>query len=182
MRIIDIKNLKSGDELNREYFEIVRLGNRVNNVEFAGMSRASKSVMGSTCITERPSFRRGGNDYSYQGPFALTIKDETNITILGYNEDEDRYWSNYIDIGMADPLEVDEQDLEVLVSGWVYLKFTQTDGTYNTPELLIDIILPAQTNTEYYHRLGYVYVDNNGDISEITQFQYGGIYLPGRVF
>ena len=124
---------------------------------------------------------RGGNSYSYDGPFAVVQKDATNVTIQGYNESEDRYWRNYVDVGLETPLELIEQDLAVAATGWVHLVMTQTAGTYNTPTVAIAATLPAQTNTTYYRRLAYV-TFASGAITSVIQWQYGGIDLPGRAF
>ncbi len=124
---------------------------------------------------------RMGSSYSYEGPFAVIEKDSATVTILGYNASEDRYWRNYVDIGLSTPIELAEQDLTVTATGWVYMVLTQTGGTYNAITVATAATLPAQDNTHEYIRLAHVYVDG-GAISHIEPWIYGGVVKAGRVY
>lgn len=170
----DGDTLETGDQVGSvedEWF--LTSGNR----GFIALGEQIEFPDGSDRIKVRPE----ATGYSYPGPFKVVQKDDTNITVEGYNVTEDRKWQNYIDIGVASPLELEEQDIEVLVTGWVYLVLTQTANVYDPPTIATAVTLPAQDNEHVYIRLAYVTV-TDGVISDVLQWWYGGIALPGRVF
>lgn len=129
-------------------------------------------------ISQTPATAQAG----YSGPFAVvqsTSDDGDEILkLLGYNSEEKRYFHNYIDIGLESRLEVEEQVIGLSMEGWIYLKITY-DSAFKV-ELKKGEDFPVQTNTELYIRIAYVKIKDD-KIESITQYQYGGINLFGRV-
>ncbi len=146
----------------------------------------------------QPGGGTDGGASAYAGPFAVVKKDADAVTLLGYNQEAGRLWQNIIDIGAYTSNEyiglmaVDEQNLDITVEnatgGWVYLDIhvvtTGTEIGQIASQYEVTLFFgafPAQTADHYYHRLAYLTI-NDGAIADIVQWQYGGIYLPGRVF
>lgn len=136
---------------------------------------------------------------AYSGPFAVVEKDAGSVTLLGYNQEAGRVWRNIIDIGAYSDNEyiglmtVDEQNLDIdvagITGGWVYLDIhvvtTGTDPGQISSQYEVTLFFnkdfPYQTAEHYYHRLAYLSIKDDA-IIDVIQWQYGGIYLPGRVF
>lgn len=176
--------VKIGQDVRTIAGTINSIGDAVNRLySMKGDSRLRVNWPGGVpCLSTR--VRGGGspgNSYEYPGPFKVVQKDDTTVTVEGYNVTEDRNWRNYIDVGLDTPLELDEQDLAIAATGWVYLVLTQTANVYDTPTIATDATLPPQDNTHTYIRLAYVVVED-AVIYEIVQWQYGGMVLPGRAF
>ena len=118
----------------------------------------------------------GGGSSDYSGPFAVVKKDDTTVTVYGYNATAKRYFYNYVDIGIETPIIVAETDKTISSSAWVYLKIAYS-STY-TITIETASTFPAQTNTELYIRLASVAVESS-KISEIIQYHYGNVNLIG---
>lgn len=120
-----------------------------------------------------------GTPSLYSGPFACVAKDDTTVTVLGYNASEGRYFSDYAIFGTSTE-EVPETDVSSITSDcWIYIRVSYSSGY----SLVIEgnSTLPTQTATEMFIPLAYVKCADS-KISSITQIQYGTIHYPGRVF
>ena len=115
--------------------------------------------------------------YAYAGPFAVTKKDDTTVTLLGNHSDEGRGWTNYVTAGLS-AVTVAEQDKgSITSSGYLYLDVSYSSG-YSVAVAFGS--LPSQSSTHYYHPIAYITcVDSK--ISSIDQLQYGNVYIAGRV-
>jgi hypothetical protein len=120
-----------------------------------------------------------GTPSLYSGPFACVSKDDTTVTVQGYNASEGRYFKNYAILGTSQN-EVAEADVSGLTSdAYVYLDITYSSG-YSIA-LASAAALPAQSATHCFVPIAFVKCADS-KISSITQIQYGTIHYPGRVF
>ncbi len=110
----------------------------------------------------------GAGGTIYTGPLALSITDDTEITIA----EGDIILGTTVETFSSDTLEVTETSV-------VYLDISYDDGY----EIDIDSAedLPAQSSTNYYIGLGLVTVTDEV-IASVGQWQYGNHYAAGRVF
>lgn len=110
-------------------------------------------------------------DNSYNGPFSV---------YEDVNENKDKVLmmsGGFIDIGL-EPMEIEDYELTLTATGWVYLKITY-DTAY-VVEVLNAAEFPEQKNDELYIRIAQVEFEDDA-VKTITQYQYGGINLFGRV-
>jgi hypothetical protein len=117
-------------------------------------------------------------DSGYYGPFAIVKKDDSTALMYGYNSSKERYFHNYVNIGLNAPLDVPEQEISISANAWIYLKITYNDGY--TIEVKNGSDFPAQTNDSLYMQIAFVSVSDS-KISEIIQYQYGSLSLVGRI-
>jgi len=116
---------------------------------------------------------------SYSGPFAVVKKDDTTVTVQGYNFDEGRYFNNEIDIGLGTNIQVAEADISgITTDSVIYVKITYSNGNYTAVLGSHISTLPAGTDTEYYERIAFVHC-SAGKIADITQCQ-GFVKIIGR--
>lgn len=174
------------DEFSTDYSAIADLnGNHENNLDFKDSESIKVHQENGTYSFNVRNCEESNlvSSNAYYGPFAVTkeVDENENETLIlcGYNPDKNRYFNNFIDIGLESALDVPEQEIDLSENGWVYLEIAY-DSNY-TVEIKNDAEFPAQTDTELYIRIAYVTFKDD-KISEIIQYQYGGINLPGRIF
>jgi hypothetical protein len=122
---------------------------------------------------------RSESSAEYAGPFAVVKKDDTTVTLQGYNADKDRYCYNPLILGLK-TYDVAERDISVSASAWIYMKITY-DGSDYQLAFSAETGFKDQTATEFYIPLAYVKCGGDGKITDIIQLQYGNIIHPGRV-
>jgi hypothetical protein len=118
----------------------------------------------------------GGGD-TYEGPFKVVKKDDTTVTIQGYNEEEDRLLNNEIFLG-TETITFTEQDLAITIQGFVALQITYS-SEYSVTAVNVESF--EQDEDNLYIPLAYVkFADSK--ITSLTQIQYGQVFGAGRVF
>jgi hypothetical protein len=130
-------------------------------------------------VASGPSASPSASGSSDDFPFQVVQKDDTTLTLLGYNESAGRYWTNKIVLGLT-TITVAEQDKTVAGAGQLYLDTTYSGSAYAVA--LTIGTMPAQSDTHMYFELGVVGFAS----SKITYYQQtwtgGQIHMPGRLF
>ena len=121
--------------------------------------------------------KAGGGD-SYQGPFKVVKKNDTNVTIMGYDVSKEQFIHNYIIAGLSRFEDTGDTDKGVSGNGVIYAKITHS-GSYAV-EYLFATSLPAQTNGNVYVSLADIRF-SSGKITKVTQIQFGEIHIAGRL-
>ena len=122
-----------------------------------------------SCIIQPPNIGNLGSA-SYAGPFSVTKKDDTTVTIA----------EGYLDLGMAAEIVFPSTDLPVSETGWVYLAVTKS-GSYSVAAAFAASI-PAKSKTAVYIRLAKVEFSGGKISAAPVQHRYGSIDLPARLF
>lgn len=151
------------------------LGNITGDGKTTRVSKAGRSIMISS-ISRPPGAATPSEDVNL--PFTVIQKNDTTLTLLGYHEDEGRYWANKIIAGLVTTT-VAEQDITVTADGQLYADITQSAGVYSIA--FVTGTMPAQVAGHYYVELGIVgFAD-----AKITRWQPtypgGHIEVKGRI-
>lgn len=97
--------------------------------------------------------------------------------MLGYNENEKRYFRNYVFAGLESVKIVDEIVFQFNTSSWIYLEITYNGGLWAVAKCANT--LPEQTSTYYRVPIAYLHVEDGTLI--ITQLHYGNVEVTGRI-
>ena len=120
-----------------------------------------------SCLINPGGGGGGGGSSTYTGPFAVTKKDDTHVTVA----------TGTVVLGTTIESVV-TADKEVTAMGYIYLDISYSSGYVISIES--ETFFPAQSNTNLYILLASVIVDDS-KISAIIQSQYGIHYVAGRV-
>jgi hypothetical protein len=119
---------------------------------------------------------------SYDGPFAVVQKDDTTVTMYGYNEEEGRDFHDYVNLG-SKAVEVAETEISASESGYVYVKVTIASDEYDH-EVKYGA-LEDNSDTQLIIPIAFVQFLSNDDgpyISTIYQYVTTGNYVvQGRI-
>ncbi len=110
-----------------------------------------------------------GSSGTYSGPFAVTKKTDTSVTVA----------AGSVILGLTTSA-VSEADMTGITSD-VYIYLTVTYSSGYSVVLTKGASIPAQSNTSLYIGLAKVETEDS-KITTITQYQYGNHYAAGRVF
>ncbi len=155
-----------------------RLAKRNANTTTGNMARRISRLEERTYnLPVREAAGGSSGDATYDGPFAVVKKDDTTVTVYGYNLDAGRLFNSYIDLG-TDRIEFTEADVIITASGWVYLDITYSSPNY-AASAAFAAAFPSQSTTHQYIDLAYV-LFSDGIITSILQTRTGLQILPGR--
>jgi hypothetical protein len=120
-----------------------------------------------------------GSGDTYDGPFKVVKKDDTTVTIQGYNLDEDAYLKNEVYLGLQTVV-FGGQDVDITVDGYVAIQITcDEEGVYTLTAVNVESF--EQDEDNLYIPLARVkFADSK--ITSLTQIQYGQVFGAGRVF
>lgn len=156
--------------VTKEEFDEVR--SLVKNIKVTGgyVSRYGNGKnSGINIVIPSAPLSSGGGKYS--GPFAVTKKDSTTVTIA----------AGVLVLGLT-TIEFEETDLTISADGYAVLDITYSNSAYTVTASNVGS-LPTQTATHYYIILAAVAFDTEAEaIGTITQYQYGPVQGSGRAF
>jgi hypothetical protein len=164
---------------------LMRAHRKLEDIKTINAGRNVKIESGPTSITihaevpQAPSVARSPMTVAEDYPFKAKLTSDGGVVILGYNNDEGRYFKNFVTLGLT-RLEVAEKTFAAISSDtWIYLEITYSSG-YNV-ELKSSSTLPEQTATVYIIPIAFIKTAD-GKPSKAVQIQYGVIEGAGRIF
>jgi hypothetical protein len=166
-------------EMERFLYALDRAGRKPGFPEITGGENIFIQRDGANLRIDARVRATADGDSKYNGPFAVVRKDDTTVTLLGYNADKGRYWYNTLILGLKS-YDVQERDISVSESSWIYMKITY-DGSDYQIEFSAEAEFREQTEEEFYIPLALAQCGDDGKITRVTQVQYGNIIHPGRV-
>ena len=118
----------------------------------------------------------------YNGPFQVKKKNDTEVTIRGYNLSEGRLFRNWAILGLT-TVEFNEGDLTISGEGYACAKITYSSPNYVTAYEFVTTanFATIQSATAYYVPLAFITWESSA-IKKIYQLQYGIIEGAGRLF